>query len=943
MADITKLKNPFVGLRAFEENENYLFFGRSAEINDLLKKFAASRFLAVIGSSGSGKSSLVKSGLLPAVYSGFLSVGTNWRVVTFRPGNDPIGNMSKELAREGVLYEEVAASRIPYQPIIESTLRRSGGGLIQAYRQAHLAPTENLLVVVDQFEELFRFSRYEAEANDGKSDALNFVNLLLTAAQQQDFPVYVLLTMRSDFLGDCAQFRGLPEAINAGQYLVPRMTREEIREAITGPIAVGGAQIAPRLVTRVLNDVGNNLDQLPILQHAMMRTWDTWQMKNQPTVPIDLPDYEKIGTMSKALSQHAEEAFAELKTEKQQLTCELMFKALTDKAADVRGTRRPTSVEDLCTLTNSNVDEVINIVEVFRKPGRTFLMPPPDVALSEKSIIDISHESIMRVWERLTKWTDEEAMSAEVYLRLSAAAQLYEEGKTDLWRNPELEIGLKWYRANQPTALWADRYDNNFEKAKAFLFKSEEEAIALQKEKERAARNRRRLAAGAIIFFALLAVASFATMVYVNGQRKIAVTERAKADTARMVADSAKIEADSQRQIAESQKEIADSQKQVAESQKEIADSLKDIAILEKQRAVTARKDAETQRNIAENLLEQTLKQNRRIAASEYQKLIREGPTDEDSINNGWNYKYYSYWWHLVNLQEDPNNKADVRNDELYDKLYYSLILGNYKNDSKKENKDYVMDKINDGGPTGYVAEKYSLGNGHDVTISNDKLQVLYNGNSELMPRRISALAVDSADKMLLIATEDNVLTVEMLNSQYQQVNKYKIPMGGQVTALDYDAGSDVIFFGLLTGEIGYINFIKDSRNQPVYKNQLDSKVTAIDFFMREKNKACYLLATSIRGQAIVYEVGSTPEKLADFLRANKKLSGIELPENIGDIKFAKYLTKHKSTENRVELVTVKNTSYLWNPFVDELLAELDAHLDPLVLADSTAKTKYYK
>ncbi|MBK9731651.1 MAG: hypothetical protein IPO83_10275 [Chitinophagaceae bacterium] len=104
------------------------------------------------------------------------------------------------------------------------------------------------------------------------------------------------------------------------------------------------------------------------------------------------------------------------------------------------------------------------------------------------------------VWERLTKWTDEEAMSAEVYLRLSAAAQLYEEGKTDLWRNPELEIGLKWYRANQPTALWADRYDNNFEKAKAFLFKSEEEAIALQKEKERAARNRRRLAAGAIIF-----------------------------------------------------------------------------------------------------------------------------------------------------------------------------------------------------------------------------------------------------------------------------------------------------------------------------------------------------------------------------------------------------------------------------------------------------------
>src|SRR4249919_2521549 len=123
MADSSTLKNPFVGLRAFEEHEDYLFFGRSVEINDLLKKFNNSRFLAVIGSSGSGKSSLVKSGLLPAIYSGFLSVGRNWRVALLRPGNDPIGNMARELSNEGVLYENISESGIPYQPIIESTLR----------------------------------------------------------------------------------------------------------------------------------------------------------------------------------------------------------------------------------------------------------------------------------------------------------------------------------------------------------------------------------------------------------------------------------------------------------------------------------------------------------------------------------------------------------------------------------------------------------------------------------------------------------------------------------------------------------------------------------------------------------------------------------------------------------------------------------------------------
>ncbi len=931
MADSTKMKNPFVGLRAFEENEDYLFFGRSAEINDLLKKFAASRFLAVIGSSGSGKSSLVKSGLLPAVYSGFLSVGTNWRVITFRPGNDPIGNMSKELAREGVLYEDVAASRIPYQPIIESTLRRSGGGLIQAYRQAHLAPTENLLVVIDQFEELFRFSRYEAEANDGKSDALNFVNLLLTATQQQDFPVYVLLTMRSDFLGDCAQFRGLPEAINAGQYLVPRMTREEIREAITGPVAVSGAQIAPRLVTRVLNDIGNNLDQLPILQHAMMRTWDNWYRKKQPAVPIDIADYEQIGTMDKALSQHAEEAFAELKTEKQQHTCELMFKALTDKAADVRGTRRPTSVEDLSVLSNAGAEQVIDIVEVFRKPGRTFLMPPPDVPLTEKSIIDISHESIMRVWERLSKWTDEEAMNAEVYLRLSAAAQLYEQGKTDLWRNPELDIGLKWYKTNQPTALWAERYDNNFAKAKAFLFKSEEEAIALQKAKERAARNRRRIAAGAIIILALFSATALWLWLQADAARNRAEIAQQATVVALDSAEVRKTRADTQKEIAVAAKLKADTAKIVADSLRLVAEEQTKIANAEKSRAVILK-------NKADSLLQETLKQNRRIAASEYQKLIREGPTDADSINHGWNYNYYSYWWHLVNLQQDPGNKADVRNNELYDKLYYSLVLGNYKNDSKKKNKDFVMDKISDGGPTGYLPDACSLGNGHAVTISNDKLRVQYNNSYQLLPRRISALDADSTDLMLLIATEDNVLTVEKLNNALEPVSTYKIPMGGQVTAVDYDAGSDVIFFGLLTGEIGYINFMKDSRNQPVYKNQLDSKVTAIDFFIREKNQACCLLATSIRGKAIVYELGASPALLTTYLRANKELTGIELPENIGDIRSAKYL----ASASRVELLTTKNSTYRWNPFVDELLKELQAQLDTAVLSNTTKNNKYY-
>jgi hypothetical protein len=120
---------------------------------------------------------------------------------------------------------------------------------------------------------LFRFKPARAMAGR-RDEAVAFVQLLLEAARQDEVPIYIVLTMRSEFIGSCPEFPGLPEAINEGQYLVPRMTRDQLRLAITGPIAVGGGTIAHRLVTRLLNEVGDDPDQLPVLQHALMRTWD---------------------------------------------------------------------------------------------------------------------------------------------------------------------------------------------------------------------------------------------------------------------------------------------------------------------------------------------------------------------------------------------------------------------------------------------------------------------------------------------------------------------------------------------------------------------------------------------------------------------------------------------------------------------------------------------
>jgi tetratricopeptide (TPR) repeat protein len=371
---------------------------------------------------------------------------------------------------------------------MEATLRRGTRGLIEAVRQARIPREDNLLVVVDQFEELFRFQT-SRQVKNSKDEAAAFVKLLLEAAQQDQFPIYVALTMRSDFIGDCMEFPGLPEAINTGLYLVPRMTRNEVQSAITGPVAVGGGTIAHRLVLRLLNDFGDESDQLPVLQHALMRTWDYWDLHRRSDEPIDIEDYQAIGTLRNALSIHAEESYEEVRKENGQKIVERMLKALTDTFSDPRGVRRPTSVQDLAAICEVSEEEVIQIIEIFRGPKCSFLTPPCPVALEPPSIIDLSHESLMRCWTRLATWAKEEQASASVYVRLSQAARWFAEGTAGLWRTPELELGLRWRRENRPTAAWAERYNSSFKEAMEFLDLSEKERDRLSAERERERRK----------------------------------------------------------------------------------------------------------------------------------------------------------------------------------------------------------------------------------------------------------------------------------------------------------------------------------------------------------------------------------------------------------------------------------------------------------------------
>jgi ABC-type oligopeptide transport system ATPase subunit len=256
-----------------------LFFGREGQVDEILVKLSQNRFVCVMGYSGSGKSSLMYCGLVPVLFGGFVTQTRAPTGISLLQGLEqhrfriwPNPSLNILISNNRIALEDKAV----HKAIIHSVLRSGSNGLVEVSRYLQEHKLENVFFMIDQFEELFRFHEGVPE-DEAFNDSQEYVNLILTAIQQQqDTPVYTAVTMRSDFIARCSVFPGLTQEINQSNYLVPQMTREQKKMAIEGPVAVGGGRISQRLVKKLLNDMGKNQDQLPILQHALMRTWDYW-------------------------------------------------------------------------------------------------------------------------------------------------------------------------------------------------------------------------------------------------------------------------------------------------------------------------------------------------------------------------------------------------------------------------------------------------------------------------------------------------------------------------------------------------------------------------------------------------------------------------------------------------------------------------------------------
>ncbi len=685
---ITNLPNPFPGLRPFQSNESHLFFGREGQSETIVSYLAKYRFAAVTGASGSGKSSLMYCGIIPLLYGGFIQeAGTNWKIITTRPGSSPIWNLANTLVEN----DENKGSDSDIADLKEyfySLLNRHSEGLYDALKQICSDKNQNILIVVDQFEELFRYKESREKSKKYLDDPKSYIKLLVNIINQSKLPVYVVLTMRSDFIGHCSDYQDLTRLINKSNYLVPQMTRNDFEKVILGPLRVVNVDMDPRLLQEILNTIEKNSDQLPVLQHALMRTWDFWIKSNSPGRTISMRDYMAAGKLGNALSLHANEAYNKLSEHDRNL-CKVIFKAITEKGLEGKGIRRPAAISEISEITMARPADIYRIVDLFRDPERSFLTPGQEIKLTPESVIDITHESLMRIWDKLSAWVDEESMSAQTYLRLIELANQYQMGKTGLLKNPDLQLSINWRKSQNPNRAWSKRYNPAFEKAIVYLNTSEK--VFLQEEETKIKLQRRELkrTRKIAILLGFVAIAFLGLMFYAYRQSQEALAQKERAESYANIVEGEKNQVLEQSKVQQlaliKEREKLDSLKKERQTQilvnpekdkayqeliEEVSkrtEELEETAELfkkEKQRTEELERTAKIEKSKAENLTRAELRKRMLVVASAI--AVKSTKISDKQLAGLLAYHAYS----INKANGGQNNQPDI-----YTALYNSLRL----------------------------------------------------------------------------------------------------------------------------------------------------------------------------------------------------------------------------------------------------------------------------
>ncbi|NET36546.1 MAG: hypothetical protein F6K19_31715, partial [Cyanothece sp. SIO1E1] len=423
---------PYKGLEAFEIEDASFFFGRTRLVEELCTKLAGKNFLAVVGASGSGKSSIVKAGLLPELRRRQREQGVEpWLFQVFRPGTTPLKNLARVFAEASLDLELSATEALVYQ---------GANGLAELVRSTD---SPGVVLVVDQFEEVFSLCSSHDERQRffecllGALNAQNTTFELPTSTNQgKALPLIVVLTMRADFFGKCLEqeYAGLPQLIQDHLAAVTPMNLDELRATIVQPAMRVGVEVQPELIEQILEDV-EGPGSLPLLQYTLQQLWE-----NREVNRLTVAEYSRVGGVKGALEQRAEAVYNEeleidrtgerLTSTEEQQTAQRIFLELTQLGEGTEDTRRQVLKEDLFGNDLSiehveHVDSVLQKLTDARLLVTSELKSRSDMATTVTAV-DVAHEALIRYWPRLRGWIAENRQALKQKRLIENDAQQWE-------------------------------------------------------------------------------------------------------------------------------------------------------------------------------------------------------------------------------------------------------------------------------------------------------------------------------------------------------------------------------------------------------------------------------------------------------------------------------------------------------------------------------------
>ncbi|MEO8391925.1 MAG: protein kinase [Chloroflexota bacterium] len=490
-------ENPYKGLHAFQEADAADFFGRAAMTERLLSHLSEqgdeSRFLVIVGPSGSGKSSLVRAGLLPALRKGALTNSPHPFIVEMLPGTHPLEELEEALLR-------VAIHPLPG---LLDQLREDRRGLVRAAK--HMLPHDQsteLIVLVDQFEEVFTLTTDAAMRTQ-------FIDTLLSAATDPRGRVRVILTLRADFYDRPLLYPRLAELVRAGTEVIVPLTAREMEQAIIAPAERVGLRLEAGLISTILNDLAEQPGMLPLLQYAL-----TELCQRREGLTLTLAAYQAMGGVLGALARRADEIYAVLNPDARALGRQMLLRLIT-VGEGTEDTRRRVLLSELNALGNEDtMEDLINAFADYR------LLTLDHDPVTRTPIVEIAHEALIREWSRLREWLAIAHEDIRLQRQVDTAAQDWQNAHQDdsfLLRGTRLDIFSRWA---VDTTLALTPQEQNYLSASNTAYEREQQAETERRAQEaRWQRRSRTFLRGLVIVLGLAAVIASALSLAALGER----------------------------------------------------------------------------------------------------------------------------------------------------------------------------------------------------------------------------------------------------------------------------------------------------------------------------------------------------------------------------------------------------------------------------------------